>query len=74
MGQDTTAKTKRIGLSVTSQVAVYLDTLASQGLLGATASEVAKTFVQRGIEQAIKDGFLERPLPNTGDHGRTENT
>lgn len=53
------SKTRRVSLSVTEQVADYLEDLAAQGLLGATASEVAKTFVQRGIEQAIKDDFLQ---------------
>lgn len=53
--------TTRISISVTDQLGAYLDALARKGLHGATASEVAKRFVQNGIIEAIRSGDLALP-------------
>ncbi len=54
-------KTKRVNISVTNQLVGLLEMLAGQGVYGATASEVARYFVQTGVATAVREGFLSLP-------------
>ena len=43
----------------------YLDQLSKLGTHGTSVPDVAKTLIEDGIRQAIKDGFLmQRPAPD----------
>ena len=41
----------------------YLDQLSKHGTHGTSVPDVAKTLVEDGIRQAIKDGFLKHTPP-----------
>jgi hypothetical protein len=40
----------------------FLDQLSKLGTHGTSVPDVAKTLIEEGIRQAIKDGFLKRGL------------
>jgi hypothetical protein len=40
----------------------YLDQLSKLGTHGTSVPDVAKTLIEEGIRQAIKDGFLKQDL------------
>ena len=48
----------------------YLDQLSKLGTHGTSVPDVAKTLIEDGIRQAIKEGFLKQkpagPMPNLG--------
>jgi hypothetical protein len=50
-----------ITLAVTSWG--YLDQLSKLGTHGTSIPDVAKTLIEEGIRQAIKDGFLKQGSP-----------
>jgi len=52
------ADSRRIQIRVTPQLADYLEELAKLGIHGGSAAEVAKYFVQAGVERMMKDRIL----------------
>ena len=44
-------------------IEAYLDDLAVLGILGSTREEVAVHLIRKGVEEALRDGFLRHPPP-----------
>lgn len=53
--------TTRLGVRFSLRIAEYLDQLASLGVHGTTAPEVARKLVENEIERLIREGFLKLP-------------
>ena len=51
--------TERIYIRLSAQNASYLQELANLGIHGVTPAEVAKHFVQSGIERMVREGFVK---------------
>jgi hypothetical protein len=54
------ADTDRRPLTLAVATWAYLDQLSKLGTHGTSVPDVAKTLIEEGIRQAIKDGFLKR--------------
>ena len=56
---DAKAETVRKTITLTRISVRYLEVLAKKGTHGSDWSGIATNFVEKGIRQAIQDGFLE---------------
>ena len=54
------ADTDRRPITLAVATWVYLDQLSKLGTHGTSVPDVAKTLIEDGIRQAIKDGFLKQ--------------
>jgi len=54
------ADTERRPITLAKVTWDYLETLARQGTHGTSYTDVAKSLIEDGIRQAIKDGFLKQ--------------
>ena len=45
-------------IRIPDRLAGYLHQLARLGIFGKTPGEIARRFIERGIEKAVIDGFL----------------
>lgn len=54
---------KPVKISLTPQGYRYLEALARTGIHGASPSEVARQFVHLGVQQALRDGHVEKIRP-----------
>jgi hypothetical protein len=54
------ADTDRRPLTLAVATWTYLDQLSKLGTHGTSVPDVAKTLIEEGIRQAIKDGFLNQ--------------
>jgi hypothetical protein len=54
-------KVTRINLTVSEQVAQYLEQLSEIGVHGTKPTEVASALISREIERLIREGFLKLP-------------
>lgn len=54
---------KRLNLTVSQQIHVYLDELVELGLHGHSPTEVARTLLSDRIQQLISDGYLKQKKP-----------
>jgi hypothetical protein len=52
---------RTVKLSLSRKEAQYIDDILAMGLHGSTDAEVVRTFMRRGLQDAIRDGFLPRP-------------
>jgi hypothetical protein len=52
------ADTERRPITLAVATWEYLEKLSKQGTHGTSVTDVAKTLIEEGIRQAIKDGFL----------------
>lgn len=52
------AETERRPITLAVATWGYLEKLSKQGTHGTSVTDVAKTLIEEGIRQAIKDGFL----------------
>jgi hypothetical protein len=50
---------ERLPLTLARATRLYLEDLAKSGTHGNRATEVAKTFIEQGIRDAIQQGFLK---------------
>ena len=58
------ADTERRPVTLAVATWTFLDQLSKLGTHGTSVPDVAKTLIEEGIRQAIKDGFLkQRPAP-----------
>jgi hypothetical protein len=57
------ADTERRPITLAVATWSYLDQLSKLGTHGTSVPDVAKTLIEEGIRQAIKDGFLKQKLP-----------
>ena len=57
------ADTDRRPITLAVATWVYLDQLSKLGTHGTSVPDVAKTLIEEGIRQAIKDGFLKQRHP-----------
>jgi len=55
------ARTERRPITLSDASWQYLDELAKLGTHGTSVPDVARSLVEEGIRQAIKDGFLKKP-------------
>ena len=62
------ADTDRRPLTLAVATWEYLDQLSKLGTHGTSVPDVAKTLIEEGIRQAIKDGFLKQ-RPAAGPSG-----
>jgi hypothetical protein len=53
-------KARSVTLLLSIRETVYLDHLVSFGLHGISRQEVVKTFMRRGLQDAMSAGFFER--------------
>lgn len=62
---------ERVFITLSAQNASYLEDLAQIGIHGVTPSEVAKHFVENGIERMVREGFLKlKPVQKAGRRQR----
>ena len=54
------ADTERRPITLALATWEYLDQLSKLGTHGTSVPDVAKTLIEEGIRQAIKDGFLKQ--------------
>jgi hypothetical protein len=54
------ADTDRRPITLGNMTWEYLEELARQGTHGTSVTDVAKSLIEEGIRQAIKDGFLKQ--------------
>jgi hypothetical protein len=54
------ADTERRPLTLAVATWAYLDQLSKLGTHGTSVPDVAKTLIEEGIRQAIRDGFLKQ--------------
>lgn len=59
-------KVTRINLTVSEQVAQYLEQLSEIGVHGTKPTEVASALISREIERLIREGFLKLPSSSAG--------
>lgn len=52
------AGTDRKAITLATVTWEYLDDLSKRGTHGTSVADVAKTLIEEGVRQAIKDGFL----------------
>jgi hypothetical protein len=57
------ADTERRPITLAVATWEYLDQLSKLGTHGTSVPDVAKTLIEDGIRQAIKDGFLKQRPP-----------
>lgn len=53
-------KARSVTVVLSVREAAYLDRLVSFGLHGVSRQEVVKTFMRRGLQEAMTAGFFER--------------
>jgi hypothetical protein len=63
------ADTDRRPLTLAVATWAYLDQLSKLGTHGTSVPDVAKTLIEEGIRQAIKDGFLNQRPPASASSG-----
>ena len=63
------ADTERRPVTLAVATWKFLDQLSKQGTHGTSVPDVAKTLIEEGIRQAIKDGFLTRSAELTSQRG-----
>jgi hypothetical protein len=68
--RDPMADTDRRPITLALTTWGYLDQLSKLGTHGTSVPDVAKTLIEEGIRQAIKDGFLKQ-RPGVGPITRT---
>jgi len=56
---ETKTPTVRRTLTVSKKSFLYLERLAEHGIHGSEWSGVARNFIEEGIRQAIKEGFIK---------------
>jgi hypothetical protein len=54
--------TQRLPVTLSLVTLGYLADLAQEGTHGTSATDVAKTLIEEGIRQAIRDRFLNRKI------------
>jgi len=60
-------------MKIPDRLVGYLEDLAALGYFGRTPGDVARHFIERGIERSVYDGFIEaqawnaRPKPQEED-------
>ena len=57
---ETKTPTMRKALTLSKKSFAYLERLAERGIHGSEWSGVARNFIEEGIQQAIKDGFIKQ--------------
>jgi hypothetical protein len=57
---DRAPKARSVTLVLSIREAVYLDALVAFSLHGVSRQEVVRTFLRRGLQEAMKDGFFYR--------------
>ena len=57
---ETKTPTTRKALTLSKKSLTYLERLAERGIHGSEWSGVARNFIDEGIRQAIKDGFIKQ--------------
>jgi hypothetical protein len=65
--QPNLSETTRVAVSLSSELAAYLDDLVEIGIHGKTRSEVAKSLISVEAERLIRDGFLRLRPPMVKD-------
>ena len=53
-------KARRVSVVLSIREAVYLDHLVAFGLHGISRQEVVRTFMRRGLQEAMTAGFFEK--------------
>ena len=53
-------KARSVTVVLSIREAVYLDHLVTFGLHGISRQEVVRTFLRRGLQHAMTDGFFDR--------------
>lgn len=55
------ASKRKVTLALSRKEADYVDDVLAMGLHGSTRAEVVHTFLLRGLQDAVRDGFLRPP-------------
>lgn len=56
-------KTERLQIVIATETVSYLKRLAQLGTHGPTHTKVARSLIEEGVRNAIKDGFISAKRP-----------
>ena len=54
-------ETTKVQATISQQMATYLDQLVDAGTYGNSPSEVARYLIQRGLDDLLRNGVIEKP-------------